>query len=63
MFGMDAAAVLSLLMLLTDVLCGFQSLPVVIMMVFNLWWPCAVLFLWILSCPSLLNMIFRYMWD
>jgi len=36
MFGMDAAAVLSLLMLLTDVLCGFQSLPVVIMMVFNL---------------------------
>jgi len=61
-FGMDTAVVLSLLMLLTDVLCGFQSLQTVIMMVFNLWWLCAMLFLWILYCPSLLNMTFCYMW-
>jgi len=33
-FGMDTAVVLSLLMLLADVLCGFQSLQTVIMMVF-----------------------------
>jgi len=60
---MDAAVVFSLLMLLTNVLCGFQSLQTVIMMVFNLRWLCAMLFLWILYCPCLLNVTFRYMWD